>query len=134
MCPLNFLFIFLHVFDTSPKLRVLKLIVHRGLECVIKVPVQYRFQWRKQLLVACRGQLGKKDTEFIYSIVLLQNRKTKLKRIIVVLKCIFFFFFLRKLTKMSSLILCFSEFLKLFFVSAWGRSLFYLRTEKCCLP
>ena len=47
MCPLNFLFIFLHVFDTSPELRVLKLIVHRGLECVVKVPVQYRFQWRK---------------------------------------------------------------------------------------
>ena len=47
------------------------------------------------------------------SITLLQNLKMKSKNIIVVLKCKKYFF-LRKLTKISNLILCFLEILKIF--------------------
>ena len=54
---------------------VLRSMVHRGAEYGLKVPVRYRF--------CCREQLGKKDTEFNSSIVLLQNFKMKPKKVIV---------------------------------------------------
>ena len=43
---------------------ILKPIVHRAVMYGLKVPVRYRFQLKKQLLVGCREQLRKKDTEF----------------------------------------------------------------------
>ena len=51
----------------------------------LKVPVRYRFQLKKQLLVGCREQLRKKDTEFDSSITL--DEKYEIKNIIIVLKC-----------------------------------------------
>ena len=54
---------------------VLRSTVHRGAEYGLKVPVRYRF--------CCREQLGKKDTEFNSSIVLLQNFKMKPKKVSV---------------------------------------------------
>ena len=48
----------------------------------------------------------------------------KLKRMIVILK------YLRIWTKIFNFTLCFAEFVKLLFLSAWGRWIFYLRTMK----
>ena len=57
----------------------------------------------------------------------------KSERIIVLLKCKKCFF-LRKLIKMSNLIICFSKFLKFFLcVRVRQITFFYLRTEKSCL-
>ena len=106
----------------------LKSIVHRRVEYGLKVLVRYHFQWRKTTVRWLqRATCKKRNRVRLESIVLLQNCKMKSKRIVVVLKCKKCFL-LRKLTKMSHLILCFSEFHKFVFVS--GRMLFYLRTEK----
>ena len=78
--------------QSSMWVTVLKPVVYRGVEYSLKVPVRYCFQWRKTT-VCYREQLGKEGTE------LLSFKTVKWNQ------C----FFLRKLTKMSNLILCFSE-------------------------
>ena len=101
------------------------------MEYGLKVLVRYHFQWRKTIVGWLQSATWKKRhrVKRLKSIALLRNCKMKSKIVIVVLKCKKCFF-LRKLTKMFNLILCFSEFLKFFFVFGWCRLLFYLRTEK----
>ena len=67
----------------------------------------------KQLLVGCREQLGENDSEFDSKTFNSFKTVTWNKRNVVVLKCKRSFF-LRKLTEMSNLILCFSEIPKIF--------------------
>ena len=80
----------------------------------MKVPVRYRLQWHKTTVSLVAGSnLEKTIQSWLKIIALLQNCKMKQKKIVVVLK----FkkkFFLRKLTEMSNLILCFSEVPKIF--------------------
>ena len=101
------------------------------MEYGLKVLVRYHFQWRKTIVGWLQSATWKKRhrVKRLKSIALLQNCKMTSKRVIAVVKCKKCFF-LRKLTKMFNLILCFSEFLNFFFVFGWGRLLFYLRTEK----
>ena len=91
---------------------VLKAIVHRGVEFGLKVLFRYYLQWRKATVGWLQRATCKKRYRVrLRSIVLLQNCKMKSKRIIPVLKCKKCFL-LRKLKKMSNLIIGFSEFLK----------------------
>ena len=91
-----------------------KPIVHRGVEYGLKVPVGYRFQWRKTTAGWLQRLTWKKRyTLRLKSIALLQNCKMKSKIFIVILnskKCCL----LGKTTKMSDLILLFSETPKIF--------------------
>ena len=104
---------------------------YREVEYGLKLLVQYHFQWRKTTVGWLQSALVKKRHRVrLKSIVLLQNCKMKSKRIIAVLKCTKFFF-LRKLTKMSNLILCFSEFLKFFLCP--GKAFFIWVLTKSCL-
>ena len=68
---------------------------------------------QKQLLVGCREQLGIKDTEFeskvLHSFKTANWNQKDFGCFKAQKKC----FFLRKLTKMSNLILCFSEISKI---------------------
>ena len=66
---------------------------------VYKVPVRYCFQWRKTT-VCYREQLGKEGTQLLSFKTVKWNQS----------------FFLRKLTKMSNLILCFSEIPSIFYL------------------
>ena len=68
------------------------------------------FSCTKELLVDCREQIRKKDTEFDSKVSHLMSER---KKIIIVLKCKKCFF-LRNLTKISNLILCFSGIPKIF--------------------
>ena len=80
----------------------------------MKVPVRYHFQWRRTTVGGLQRATWKKRYRVdLKSIALFQNCKIKSKKIVVVLKCKKCFF-LRKLTKMSKLILCFSEIPKIF--------------------
>ena len=79
--------------------------------------------------LVAKGNLEKKiksSTEKYRTPTKLRNEMKK--NDLSIKKCLF----LRKLTKIFKLILCFSEFVKLLFLSSWDRWLFYLRTEKGC--
>ena len=72
------------------------------------------FSEAKKLLVGSREQLGKKDTEFDWKVShSSKTTKWNKKKIIVILKRRKMFF-LRKMTKISNLILCFSQIPKIF--------------------
>ena len=109
------------IVEHVPKVTVLKPIVHRGVECGWKFPVRYHIQWRKTTV----GWLQRTTWEIRYRVRL---KSMKPKRIIVVLKCKKCFF-LRKLTKMSNLILCFPEFVNFFFVFACVRQVAFLSMD-----
>ena len=88
---------------------------------------------QKQLLVGCREQLGIKDTEFeskvLHSFKTANWNQKDFGCFKAQKKC----FFLRKLTKMSNLILCFSEISKFFIcVRVWQGS--FLSEDWKCYP
>ena len=84
----------------------------------------------KQLLVGCREQLRKKDTEFNSKVShSFKSAKWNQKKLLLfksLKKCCL----LGKSTTMSNLILCFSEIPKVLFVSTLGRWPFYLSLKK----
>ena len=99
----------------------------------LQVPVPCCFQWRKATIGWLHRVTWKKRYRVrLKSIVLLQNLKMKSKRTIVALKYKKNAL-LRKLTKIFSFILCFSELVKLFTKAGdtdETGDVFYLRTEK----
>ena len=63
-------------------------IFHRGVGYGVKIPVRYRFQWRKTTVCWLqRATWKKRYRALLKSIALLQNCKLKSKRIVDVLKC-----------------------------------------------